>query len=407
MTNTLITFLGRSPKEQGAYRTTRYQFRGEIGEPTAFFGYFLQQKFQPQRLVVLGTTGSMWDHLFEGDLALGDDLQELRLQLIDDVAAHSVAQHTLDELSPALSRALECDVTLRIIPAAASEPQQLELLGAIADCIEDGESVSLDITHSFRHLPMIGFLSLLYLQSARPGVTIEHIWYGEFDQDTRQGEVRDLAGLMTVHRWIEALQSSETQGDLTPVSRLLGDHPAAESLRQASFLENIHRGSDARKPLREVRKSLDLQPLDGPAQLFEPLLRSRISWIDEDRLHQRQAAQAWQALAREDYLRATLYGFEAYLTRKAQESGEVPPGRESHYEDRKSIQEGLDKDRTFGKSAEGKAYKTLRNLRNALAHGDKQKKGDIQRLMNSPADLHSALQELFATLLDGSGQGGK
>ena len=126
--------MGALRKRKG-YRTTRYRFRGEIGEPTAFFGYFLQRQFRPLRLVVPGIHGSMWDHIFKGDVGLGDELQDLRLQLIDEVASQSVAQQTLDELSPALARALECDVTLRIIPAAASEPQQLEILRAMRTSI--------------------------------------------------------------------------------------------------------------------------------------------------------------------------------------------------------------------------------------------------------------------------------
>ena len=86
MTHTLVTFLGRSPKEEGAYRATCYEFaEGDDCEPLAFFGWALQNRLQPERLVILGTRGSMWDHLFEGDFDFGNLAEEERLALAEGV----------------------------------------------------------------------------------------------------------------------------------------------------------------------------------------------------------------------------------------------------------------------------------------------------------------------------------
>lgn len=54
----LISFLGRVPKNETGYRTTRYSFDGVLDEPTAFIGWSLRRRLMPDRLVILGTTGS-------------------------------------------------------------------------------------------------------------------------------------------------------------------------------------------------------------------------------------------------------------------------------------------------------------------------------------------------------------
>ena len=68
MPHVLLTFLGRVSK--AGYQTTCYDFGdGRQEPPTAFFGWSLQRRLTPDRLVILGTAGSMWDHLFERDPA--------------------------------------------------------------------------------------------------------------------------------------------------------------------------------------------------------------------------------------------------------------------------------------------------------------------------------------------------
>ena len=81
MSQTLISFLGRVPKTENGYRPTTYTFNSEPDEPTAFIGWTLHRRLKPDRLVILGTTGSMWDHLFEKDFVLGEEAENERLLL--------------------------------------------------------------------------------------------------------------------------------------------------------------------------------------------------------------------------------------------------------------------------------------------------------------------------------------
>ena len=107
MTHALVTFLGRTPKDTDGYRTTRYRFPdGSESEPTAFLGWTLAKRLRPDRLVVLGTTGSMWDFLGEqAGIAEGDEgMGELWESLERTVNEGRVSEKDLAALAPLVSR---------------------------------------------------------------------------------------------------------------------------------------------------------------------------------------------------------------------------------------------------------------------------------------------------------------
>ena len=72
MSKALITFIGRYTESEEGYKKATYEIEGNIQEPSAFLGFNLQQHLSPNRLIVMGTNSSMWDHLFEGDIDLGN-----------------------------------------------------------------------------------------------------------------------------------------------------------------------------------------------------------------------------------------------------------------------------------------------------------------------------------------------
>src|SRR2546426_12612613 len=104
MTTTLLTFLGRAPKSENGYRKTSYDFGdGSRSEPVAFFGWPLQSRIAAERLVIMGTAGSMWDHLFERDIAFGQEAEDARIELMEAVETKAVTSALLTPLERPLS----------------------------------------------------------------------------------------------------------------------------------------------------------------------------------------------------------------------------------------------------------------------------------------------------------------
>jgi CRISPR-associated Csx2 family protein len=385
MTHTLISFLGRVPKGENGYRTTRYTFDGEADEPTAFIGWSLRWRLNLDRLVILGTAGSMWDHLFEKDIALGREAEDERLALQDATETKTVTEALLEPLAPLLAKQLGCEVRLALIPYCRDEAEQLELLRIMATEVNPGEQVHLDVSHGFRHLPMLALLSALHLREVK-NADIAGIWYGTYDPDTGEAPVYNLAGLLRIADWLGALHTFDKDGDYGAFANLLG--PAGAQLAKAAFFERTSNPVKAREALTTWINRDDRYPsCDPAAQLFRDQLEERVRWF---RLSNRPAWEknlAWEYLERGDYVRAVIYGLEAVISQeaiqRAQDAGDFDC-RDKLREELKDTREG---------------FKTLGRLRNAFAHGVRPFDKDIERAISDQANLRNTLKSLFTQLL--------
>ncbi len=275
MTTTLLTFLGRVPKS--GYRKTSYDFPdGFRSEPVAFLGWPLQKRIGAQRLVIMGTAGSMWEHLFEGDLEFGKKAEDARERLIEAADKSAVTADLLTPLERPLSERLGCEARLVLIPYCRDEKEQVDLLRIMAVHVGRRDVVDIDVTHGFRHLPMIALLAAIHLRVAREA-KIRGIWYGAFDPDTSEAPIHNLAGLLRIADWIQALHTYDKDGDYGVFSPLLG--PAGGLLARAAFFERTSNPVKAREALSGWASREDSVPADDPAaQLFRDELEQRVAW---------------------------------------------------------------------------------------------------------------------------------
>ena len=399
MTKVLLTFLGRTRKSEAGYRTICYKFGdGDACDPVAFFGWTLQRRLQPDRLVILGTAGSMWDHLTEADFDFGSIAEDERLALTEKVAQQQVTEDDLHPLEPLLGERLGCEVRLRLIPYCRDENEQIALLRILAEEVDAGDHVELDITHGFRHLPMLALLAALHLRKVR-GARIEHIWYGAYDPDTGGAPVYELSGLLRIADWIEALSVYGQSGDYGVFGRLIGGE-AGRLLAEASFLETVKRIGQARSRLRDVLKCID-QSDDPVLLLFKDELRRRIGWAEGENYYRRQRELALEYLERERFLDAILTGWEAFTTLLQREKG-IPLDPDNHRH-RERVRDEFDQRERARKPSTSRynAFDSLRRLRNAVAHGSQPKGEEVQRALGSREEMKALLRNLLAELLPG------
>lgn len=141
--HTLVSFLGRGrDNPQTGYRQVTYRFPDGRTDATAYFGLALARHLAPDRLVLLGTAGSMWDVLVENLPGIGDEDEALRLALMEAVAAQRVDQPLLDQLAPLVERALGRPVQLLCIPFGRDDAEQRAILDAIAQAAPNGQAAS-------------------------------------------------------------------------------------------------------------------------------------------------------------------------------------------------------------------------------------------------------------------------
>lgn len=384
---TLVTFLGKgSHGSKQGYRRTRYEFPDHhVTAPTPYFGLALTLHLKPDVLVVLGTSGSMWGALVE-DLATQGEDEDLRLRLLEAEEAGTVNQDLLDAAAPLLRRTLGLEVRARLIPFGRNDAEQGRILGAVAQAVPVGQ-VEFDLTHGFRHLGMVGLLSAFMLERIGK-LDVRGLWYGALDMSTDDGRtpVLKLDGLNAIQRWIAALDRFDASGDYGVFAPLLlaDGVPAdkARSLEEAAFHERTHNVAGAHGKLSRFLPVLDA-PLGGASALFRERLRERLAWVKTKGLAEHQRLLACEYLKRKDFLRAATFAYEAAISKKCREDRLDPL---NYFEGREPAKTALDGD------PRSDDYRTLKNLRNALAHGTPSSDPRVPPLLESSQRLHDWLK---------------
>ncbi len=122
----------------------------------------------------------MWENLVDL-LPSGRPLDEDRwAELATRVTAADVDDACLSWIERELRSVLETDVRLRVIPFGCDRREQLGIVSAIADGVSADDRLVLDITHAFRHLPVIASSALAYVARARRA-SVESIYSGAFE----------------------------------------------------------------------------------------------------------------------------------------------------------------------------------------------------------------------------------
>lgn len=361
MANVLVSVLGKSrlDKETG-YRKARYRFDDRFIRETPFFGLALQAFIRPDRMIVLGTSGSMWDVFIEHHADNDATLEEARLKLWDAVQREAVDQALLDEVTPLIEKRLGTPAKCLLIPYAKNTQEQVDVLRQLAASIQPDERVILDVTHGFRHLPMLSLVAAYYLERVK-GNSVDDIYYGALEMTSCEGEtpVLKLTGLLRLMAWVQALAAYEKDGDYGQFADLLKQEGMAEAdtgqIEKAAFFERTTNPVRAHQTLSSVYAKIE--SLRTPiASLFKGELVKRISWFRRPHRDDRERELAASYLLRKDYLRAVIYLQEAYLSKAARlQKAEV-----NDFEAREELR---------AKAKDNQLFRQLTKLRNAMAHG--------------------------------------
>ena len=227
----------------------------------------------------------------------------------------------------------------------------------------------MDLTHGFRHLGMIGFLSAVVLERLL-NVTVRDLWYGALDM-RRDGvaPVLELDGLVRVRRWVEALDRFDATGDYGVFAPLLIDDGVPEDkancLKAAAFCERTHNVSEAARQIGTFRPVL-AETLRGASGLFQDRLAERLCWADEGEPWQQQRKLAYLYLYRRDFLRAAVLAREAWVTKLCADRGVEGVA----FADRRPVVDRFEDELKAGAHPAHlrTAYWDVTHLRNALAH---------------------------------------
>jgi len=385
--STLISLLGKAVK---GYRTANYVFDDHTVRTEPFFGMALLGHAKPDRLILAGTTGSMWDVFFDHQQT--DD--DATLALIDAVANQTVSAEILAVHEQRLTQKLGIPVQCLLISYARNEAEQTAILTDLAAKLQPGEKIIIDVTHAFRHLPMLALVAARYLARVR-GVQVQEVYYGALemtqqmdDKTQERTPVLRLSAMLHMLDWVEALAVYENSGNYGVFAPLLQQDgmqaDRANLLAQAAYFERNSNPVQAKQNLSGAHAYV--REHQGPmGNLFRDTLTEHIGWFRQGSRADWELALADRYMHREDYLRTITYLCEAYISRATEKFG----GNVNQFEDR---------DLAFKEADKNQDVWLLKHLRNAMTHGVRTDNRDAKRLLQDQQALDTKLRALRKSL---------
>ena len=188
MSKILISFIGTGNllpdgRAQRDYRKALYKLGDEEVE-TSFVAYALKQFVKPDKLFLIGTPHSMWEEVYRSFCDHPDDnvwaeLGEWCEKANKDTPVE-IMPHKGD-IEAAIGKGSKI-FPIRYGINEAQIQENIDIILGLRAYLEDGDEIVVDITHSFRSLPLLIMQLILYLkQISAPKVTVSHVYYGMLD----------------------------------------------------------------------------------------------------------------------------------------------------------------------------------------------------------------------------------
>lgn len=364
--NILITTLGKGNRNEGGYRETQYQLENsQPSSPTPFIGLALLKTLPKiDKLVVLGTTTSIWDSWWQCLPNLANEESALFDKLEQNVKTAKFDEDALNQLSAILSKELRIVVECKYIPDSFDEKSQLSILHTINAIGNKGDQLHLDVTHGFRHLPMLQLLSAFLKKNE---VTISNIYYGAFEKTVNNiTPVITLTGLLHIEEWIEAMTILRHTGDVIPLAEIPTMSEFRTDLKDYNFFIQMNNIRNARSCANRIIGLINGNKLPQEGQLFKQELKMIFSWATDQEYAKRQLAQAKEALKCGNILRAIILLNEATISAWVEDKTKI-----LDVDARSDAEDCL-----FHNG--GNTWHLLRRLRNSAAH-DGERNNDLEK----------------------------
>ena len=343
MAKVLISFLGTGPLiPNGAkreYQTANYHLvtppTSDSNLSTSDLGNFpfvsaaLKKHHKADKLLLIGTVHSMWEEVYRWFSA--DANKDIDEDVYFDIAnACENANYKSDLEIPHqedIEQALGEGSKVILIKYGITEKEIAENINIILNLkqyLHNNDELIVDVTHSFRSLPMFIMNLLIYLQNASDiTIHISHIHYGmlEMRRELGYAPILDLKSIMDVNAWITGAYSFLQFGNTYKIAQLL----QSENKSVANVLKNF---SDAMNTNYMYTMQTEIQKLSAiknkqyktmlPEMIINPIVEKfvktfSVSYKKYEHSHFQLKMARWQ-FDHKKYAQAYLTSNEAIIT---------------------------------------------------------------------------------------------
>lgn len=412
MATVLVSFIGRGTDpsrarvaagatpsiSKGGYARCLYKFPAESGFPaeeleSTIFGSLLLRRLQGinrqvARWLIMGTPQSVWNDLIEMFPA-GQQTALLGIwNKIDDAVNHKTApltQELLDEWQAALTREMNgIEIYCRMVGAGDTTESQEKIYQALLDVVRTDDEIVLDITHGFRHQPVLASFMVMLLRWLR-GVKQVDVYNGALDLN---GNVLKLISCSELLEATEAVATFRKTGNYVALGQCLKmDADFYRNLEKLAFAEEINR-PDKQTP-QNLKRALnkDGEEFNAQQAALSNLLHDAIAWAAQPNLAKRLRHKADFALKHAQYFKAVVLLWEAILVAGC---GKYRIENPTNYKARAQAEELLYENLS---AANRRTLRKIEHLRNAVAHGTLTGGGEIVKALSSATEFEKLFVE--------------
>ncbi|PPT10175.1 CRISPR-associated protein [Geitlerinema sp. FC II] len=146
---------------------------------------------------------------------------------------------------------------IKNIPERNSPDDVWTIFSRINECLEEGDRVIFDITHSFRSVPIVALLSVSYFRVVR-NITIEGLLYGAFEaKENGITPTFDLLPVVRLLDWLTATDQFIKTGNGRDLSALL-QSSGTETKQLGKRIEEISQDLQLLRPMNLMQASAAL-----------------------------------------------------------------------------------------------------------------------------------------------------
>ncbi|HNL06461.1 MAG TPA: TIGR02221 family CRISPR-associated protein [Chitinophagales bacterium] len=279
-----ISFLGtghfKANGSEREYSLTQYGFNDQTYD-TSIVGLALKHFLKPDIVYFFGTMKSAWEDLYLklGDInpsiSINNEYANKLFELCNDANQSTPLNN---ELFENLVAALPNGSNIFPIKYGLNEQEikeNFEIFAKALATLKDGDEVYLDISNSFRSLPLFATTALSYIQDVSgKKIKLQGIYYGMFEAKTNGiVPIVDLSYINQLQDWIKGAHSLIHYGNGYLVSELMEkDNQKIVSDKISNFTDSLlmnymHEVKTHKDILTSLQKEDDYT---GPAKLILP-----------------------------------------------------------------------------------------------------------------------------------------
>lgn len=240
MRKVFLSFLGRGSYDEKTkkfrYLETRYRLNGKLSDKTEYVQvaelYLLGKSFD--QIFIVATEQSHQDHYASLKEQASDYGKHFREILIEE---------------------------------SMDAEGQWAWFEKIFSAIEDGDWLTVDLTHGYRSVPIVFSTALNFLQKTK-NIQIEHVLYGAFEIDRNEPPIVDMRSFFDINLWADAVTRLTEEADARKISK------AAEATPSSQFPE-LHETKliSAFRDVTERIRNVDVNNIAQSAQYVTELIQ--------------------------------------------------------------------------------------------------------------------------------------